>query len=156
MSHIHSIEIPPLVDDPTIMKAVQQRLDQNRKCKRRNSSNRYLLTGFIRCDKCNTPLMGVTQNKEKGWVYYSHVPRDCKDPGKANNIRQDVLERAVMEKLFEVFGDKAKMEESINREYGITKEEAERAKFEIKSKNAALRKAEKNWINFWMRYQKVF
>lgn len=144
LSHIQALEIPALVDNPEVIKAVHLRMDHNKRCKRKNSSNRYLLTGFIRCDKCNTPLMGMTQNKEKGYVYYAHVPKDhCKDPGKANNIKAELLEKAVFAKLFVVFGDKAQIEESINREYGIAEGEAEKVKDEIKAKKAAFRKAEK-------------
>ncbi len=101
-------KVPRILSDEIIQK-IKDRLEFNRKNNRTDVTNKYVLSGFIRCDKCHASLTGQTQYGK--YKYYSHPSRKkCKS---FKNIKLDQIERAVFETIFESVMDVPSFEKAI-------------------------------------------
>ncbi len=103
--------VPRLLDDETIEK-VHQRLKFNRRNNRTDTFGKYLLSGFLRCEKCGCLLSGRTQSEEN--QYYFHVPDG--DYNKCKTFTSVVLkplEHAVFATIFENFVDAPSFEHAM-------------------------------------------
>ena len=104
-------EIPRILDDDTIQK-IDERLKFNRRNNRTDAYGKYLLSGFLRCEKCGCLLSGQTQSKAN--QYYTHCPT-----GQYNNCKTFAsvvlkpLERAIFETIFENIVDVPSFEKAI-------------------------------------------
>lgn len=109
-------KIPRILDDH-IIQQVRDRLEFNRVNNRTDVRNKYVLTGFIRCEKCLKTIHGVTIKGPYGTnVYYKHdygkSHKDCTPPP-FTFINAANIERAVFETIFENIVDVPKFEAAI-------------------------------------------
>ena len=110
--------IPRLLPDETIEK-LKERIGFNRRNNRTDIVNKYVLSGFVRCDKCGGLFTGRTQRyKVKSGEYhyqtsYAHVTRPRSDCPGISIIDMDALERAVFETIFENIVDVPNFERAI-------------------------------------------
>ena len=96
-----SYDIPRILDDETIQR-IKFRLQYN-KVNNRKDVQRYVLTGFIRCEVCGKSLSGQTQRNKFGTVfkYYIH-PAGKHEKCKAfNSIQLMKIEAAIFQTIFE-------------------------------------------------------
>ncbi len=102
------IKVPRLLPEETI-KAIHAKSFANKTYMHPIWKNAYLLKSHIFCASCETALRGQTDlyNVQR----YRHKPEregDCEK--RVPYIRADVIDDVVIEHLFEIFGDKAKLE----------------------------------------------
>lgn len=104
-------EVPRILSDHTIQQ-ICERLKLNRRNNRIGVNGGYLLSGFLRCEKCLCLLSGQTQSEAN--QYYTHVPK-----GEYNNCNSFAsvvlkpLEKAVFETIFENIVDVPNFEKAI-------------------------------------------
>lgn len=99
--------IPPIIDTDTFRK-VQEMLARNQKM----PSNKwvyldYLLTGKLFCGKCGAAMAGesgIGANGQK-YSYYGCYNRKTGKGCDKENVRQDLIENAVLEKMQEIIQD---------------------------------------------------
>ncbi len=105
--------VPRLLPDHIIAK-VHERQAFNRRNNRTDIVNKYILSGFIRCEKCGNLFSGMTQrSKTKDFQYYAHVTRPRSDCKGTATIRMKPIEKAVFETIFENIIDVPSFERSI-------------------------------------------
>jgi hypothetical protein len=146
-----TLTIPRLLPQSTI-KAIHARARANRTFFHGQTKNRYLLGRVIFCGHCGFALFGqFSHNKIK---YYRHPrERGCK---RFNSVPAGLIEDAVFAHLFELFGDRVKIEEAAKqaipdlREVKRLRAQIERSRKELKkipiSKERLLDKVEKGII----------
>jgi hypothetical protein len=106
------IPVPPLLPAETI-KAIHERAKANKTYTHGKNKHDYLLSRMVFCAECGGAL--YAQTNHWGKQYYCHQ-RDRKilcNPSLW--VRADMLEHAVMQLLFNIFGDVAAMERAIER-----------------------------------------
>jgi len=106
-------KIPRLLDDLTIQR-VKERIEYN-KTNNRKDVRKYVLSGFIRCEKCGKTLSGQIQTNRFGGIfkYYNH-PRGKYEECKAfNSIPLEQIENAVFQTIFENIADVPSFEKAI-------------------------------------------
>lgn len=103
--------IPRILNDDIIEK-IKDRLVFNRKNNRTDIIYKYLLSGFIRCEKCLSAISGQTfHTSKKEYRYYYHRGHPtCKSFA---YIHADKIERAVFETIFENIVDMPSFEKAI-------------------------------------------
>jgi len=106
-------KVPRILSDDTIQR-IKDRLEFNSTCNRTDVKNKYLLTGFIRCEHCRNTLGGQTQiHNGVEYKYYSHA-RGIQYKCKAfSQIPLEAIERAVFKIIFENFCDVPSFEKAI-------------------------------------------
>jgi len=104
-------DIPRILPDETIAE-LQERFDFNRKVNRSDIPDKYLLSGFLFCEKCHKPLTGQTPGKRRPHLkYYRH---QSGFPCKAfTYIPAFKIEEAVFQAIFENFVDVPNFEKAI-------------------------------------------
>lgn len=103
--------IPRILPDDIIQK-IKDRLEFNRRNNRTDIMYKYLLSGFIRCEKCKSAISGQTfHSSKKDYRYYYHRGHPtCKS---FSYIHADQIEKAVFETIFENFADVPSFEKAI-------------------------------------------
>jgi len=99
-------KVPRILSDDIISR-VRDRLQFNRTSNRTDITEKYLLSGFIRCEKCGKTLSGQTQTTSTGktFVYYQHQGLAHSDCRAFTSVRGESLENAIMTTIFENFAD---------------------------------------------------
>ena len=107
-------DIPRILSDEMIQ-MIHDRLEFNRKNNRTDITNKYVLSGFIRCEHCGRTLNGQTQAKHGAvYKYYSHERGKRHECKAFSSIALDTIERAVFETIFENFNDVPSFEKAIS------------------------------------------
>lgn len=90
-----TFNIPRLLPEDMIQR-VRDRLVFQRKFSRHEKKQQYLLSGFIRCEKCGLMLQGQTQFFKGGSTkYYQHLSSSHCDCRAFSSIRAESIENAV-------------------------------------------------------------
>ncbi|MCK5506140.1 MAG: recombinase family protein [Thermodesulfovibrionia bacterium] len=108
-----TFKVPRILDDDTIQ-AIRDRLEHNRiEC--RKDVRKYVLTGFVRCNKCKKSLAGQTQINKTGreFYYYRHPGGKYETCNAFNSVPLKTIENAVFKTLFESIIDEAGFNEAI-------------------------------------------
>lgn len=104
-------EVPRILDED-IINRINERLQFTRRNNRTDAYGKYLLSGFLRCEKCGCLLSGQTQSEAN--QYYTHVPT-----GQYNNCKAFAsvilkpMEKAIFETIFENIIDVPSFEKAI-------------------------------------------
>ncbi|WP_028574527.1 recombinase family protein [Desulfonatronovibrio hydrogenovorans] len=107
-----TLKIPRLLDDETIQ-AIKEKGAANKTYTHGEIKHRYLLSRMIFCKACNYTLVG--QTNKNGNQYYRH-PRHRKYECELKNwVSAPKIENAVLEAIFEMFGDQERIEQAIRR-----------------------------------------
>jgi site-specific DNA recombinase len=102
-----------ILSDEMIEKVLDM-VEFNRRNNRTDIVNKYVLSGFLRCDVCKGLLSGFTQiNKGKEFIYYKHVSQTISSCPARPFLAAEPIERAVFETIFENFGDVLSFEKAI-------------------------------------------
>lgn len=103
--------IPRILPDETIAR-LRQRFEFNKTNNRNDLTTKYLLSGYIFCEKCHRPLTAQTPNKDHSYLkYYRHRPDvACKA---FTYIPTHGIEEAVFKAIFENFVDVPNFEKAI-------------------------------------------
>ena len=131
-------KIPRILDDDTIAR-IHERFAFNRVQNRKDIKNKYVLSGFIYCEKCKRTLTGQTQGK---YIYYRHQNKygDTKCvPRLFNQINGTDIEEAVFQAILENFLDVPSFEAAIAESLPDEKTKA-KLEAEINSDKKALRR----------------
>jgi DNA invertase Pin-like site-specific DNA recombinase len=133
--------IPRILSDATIAE-LKERFDFNRKVNRTDIVDKYLLSGFIFCEKCHKPLTGQTPQRDRyNFKYYRHRPHT---PCKAfSYIPTAKIEEAVFKAIFENFVDVPSFDKAIKESLPDTKMIAE-LNLKIKSNEKKLKQVERD------------
>ena len=99
--------VPRLLPEE-IIEQIHERIAFNRRNNRPDRNQRYLLAGFIRCEKCNRALLGLTANKNQYYGHYKHV-EECA----GFMVSAKKMHRAVFETIFENIVDVPSFENAI-------------------------------------------
>lgn len=96
--------MPQIIDRATFART-QEALMQKRQSQGRRSKTgaNYLLTGKLFCGACKSPMVGVSGTSKTGVLHYYYCcngKRLGKNGCKKKNVRKDVIEKLVAEKLF--------------------------------------------------------
>ena len=99
----------PEIISPELAKRVKQRASHNRTYNKQERGT-YLLTGFVRCARCNTSLTGQTNGRKR----YRHYSRgsECGYP----SINGELLESQVLDFLYRFFLDETAFNDAVKRE----------------------------------------
>jgi len=131
-------KIPRILKDD-IIKRIHERIDFNKKHNRTGIKNRYVLNGFIYCEKCNRGLTGQTQKRKH--IYYRHPFNLGNDhicvPKPFTQINGLEIEEAVLHTIFELIADEPKFEAAIAERLPEKKTKA-KLEAEIESDKKAL------------------
>lgn len=96
--------MPQIIDRATFART-QEVLMQRRQSQGRRSKTgaNYLLTGKLFCGACKSPMVGISGTSKTGVLHYYYCcngKRLGKNGCKKKNVRKDVIEKLVAEKLF--------------------------------------------------------
>lgn len=106
-------KVPRLLPDDLIAQVID-RLEFKRRNNRTDIVNKYLLSGFLRCDECNGLLTGVTQiNYNKPYSYYKHVSKTTSSCKSRPHLRCSPIDHAVFETILENVIDVPSFERAI-------------------------------------------
>jgi site-specific DNA recombinase len=101
-------KVPRLLTEETITK-IRQRSEANKTFTHGHIKYRYLLSRMIFCEECGFAMFG--QANHDGKLYYRHPrERGCKT---FNSIPADVIEGTVIKDIFEMLGDRPKIDQAI-------------------------------------------
>jgi site-specific DNA recombinase len=118
------IAVPRLLDDETIA-AIRAKAQANKTINRDQLKNKYLLSHAVFCAHCNRALTGQTDQRNHRYYRHHHM---CEDSNRPRSwVEADALERVIMETLFDVFGNPAKVQQAID-EATPNKEKLEQAR----------------------------
>jgi len=107
-------DVPRILSDDTINK-IQERLLFNRKNNRTDVKNKYVLTGFIRCENCQRTLTGQTlKGVNNSWQYYNHTRKKYDSCKAFSQISAPKIEQAVFEAIFDNIVDVPAFEKAIS------------------------------------------
>ncbi len=106
--------IPRLLPQETI-DAVLAKVDANKTYTHGQIKHKYLLGRMVFCSTCGYAMFG--QVNRHGHLYYRHAHSKRKHTCDASTgyLRADVLDEAVLRRLFEVFGNPAAVERAIEQ-----------------------------------------
>ncbi len=111
-----TIKIPELLSKDTIQK-INHRAKANKTYQHGRPKHPYLLSGYVFCAECGYAMFGQTNHNGKQYYRHAHTERAKECPLK--NPRPWVachdLEHAVIEMLFEVFGNRSAMLRAIEK-----------------------------------------
>ncbi|MFP3860124.1 MAG: recombinase zinc beta ribbon domain-containing protein [Bacteroidales bacterium] len=94
-------DVPRILSDDTIHK-IKERLQFNRRNNRTDVQNKYVLTGFIRCENCGRTLTGQTiKGVNTLWQYYNHTRKKYDWCKAFTQISAPKIEQAVIEAIFD-------------------------------------------------------
>jgi site-specific DNA recombinase len=106
-------KVPRLLPDDVIEK-VKDRLEFKRTNNRTDKENKYILSGFVRCNTCSGLLTGITQiNYGKEFKYYKHVSKTISSCPDRPHLTAILIEKAVFETIRENIMDVPSFEQSI-------------------------------------------
>jgi DNA invertase Pin-like site-specific DNA recombinase len=102
-----ALTIPRLLPQETI-DAIHAKARANQTFTHGQAKHKYLLGRMIFCGHCGSPLFGQANHYKK--LYYRHTRKGgC---NKFHSIPADIIEIAVTTTVFELFGDRVKMEQA--------------------------------------------
>ena len=105
-------------------KLVLKRIEERKRTPHRNP-HRYLLSGKIFCANCHKQLQ-TRPNQKTGSCsrryYYVHPPADRTGNDCVRNVRVEYIDRAVVRRCFELFGNKHGFEEALKQDLPNEKE----------------------------------
>ena len=111
-------KVPRLLEDD-IIEAVRARVQQNKTIFRKQTKRQYLFTRMLLCGHCGNALFGDRSNGKPAYRHMGHkflkgqrIDIDCHH---FRFVYADLLENAIVEHLFSVFGDVAMIEQSGQR-----------------------------------------
>jgi site-specific DNA recombinase len=95
-------EVPRILTDDVI-EQIRERLKFNKRFNRADIVKPYLLSGFIRCDKCYRLMTGQTMHRNITYSYYQHSADTEKNPACTTfkAVPAEAIERAIMLTIFE-------------------------------------------------------
>ncbi|MBS0265965.1 MAG: zinc ribbon domain-containing protein, partial [Planctomycetes bacterium] len=103
-----------LLDEKTI-KAIQQRTQANKTYLHGNPKHKYLFGGMVFCGHCGYSMFGQTNHNGHSYYRHAHTKRDHQCECKPRPwVRAEELESAVIEILFDTFGNKAAVQRAID------------------------------------------
>jgi len=106
-------QIPRLLSEDIITR-VRDRLLFNRTANRTDIINRFVLTGFLRCEHCGLSLKGQTQTfNNTEYRYYTHIAGKFSKCHAFTTVPLEELERAIFTTIFENFVDVPSFERAI-------------------------------------------
>jgi len=108
-----TFKIPPLLSK-TMIKAVHKRAKTNATLHHGQRKNKYLLGRMIFCGHCGFAMSGGTFDQK--YRYYLHMKESGNkviNCGHFNNIKADMIEGPVMQDIFDLFGDKKRIEQTM-------------------------------------------
>ena len=107
------VKVPRLVS-PELEKAVKQKIKLNRRMDLKRKGDTFLLKSLVHCAECGKVLLGnVVTSSGKQYLYYRHPDDDhCKA---FSYVPGENLEKAIINDLFNLFGDKPRMEAAMER-----------------------------------------
>jgi site-specific DNA recombinase len=108
-----TFKIPPLLSKAMI-KAVHKRAKTNATLHHGQRKNQYLLGRMIFCGHCGYAMSGGTFDQK--YRYYLHMKESGNkriDCGHFNNIKAHLIEGPVMEDIFDLFGDRKRIEQTM-------------------------------------------
>ena len=141
---LFTYKIPRILDDETI-KQIHDRISFNVINNRTDIKKKYLLSGFIFCEKCKRALVGQSQSRNRNYIYYRHSNRiDDKKcvPRPFNEINATKIEQAVFHTIFENIADVPSFEAAIAKSLPDKKNKA-KLEAEINSDKKGLRRVNK-------------
>jgi len=132
--------IPRILPD-NIIQEIKDRMVFNRRNNRTDILYKYVLAGFIRCEKCLSAVSGQTFHyPKKDYRYYYHRGHPtCKS---FNYIHADQIEKAVFETIFENIVDVPSFEKAIAESMPDEKM-IQQLEFKIKNSEKELSKIQK-------------
>jgi len=105
--------VPPLLSKGMIQ-AVHRRAKTNATLHHGQRENKYLLGRMIFCGHCGYAMSGGTFDQK--YRYYLHMKESGNNPidcGHFNAIKADEIEGPIMNDIFDLFGDKKKIEKTM-------------------------------------------
>lgn len=102
------LEVPELLDANT-RKAIANKIAEN-KTFNGERKHRYLLKGHLFCAHCGSPLSGESVRDRR---YYRHKWKKHRCPKFFNSVRADIIEEPLILELFQLFGDKKRIDKAI-------------------------------------------
>ncbi len=108
-----TFKIPPLLSKEMI-KAVHERAGTNATLHHGQRKNKYLLGRMIFCGHCSYAMSGGTFDQK--YRYYLHMRESGNrviDCGHFKRIKADVIEGPVMNDIFDLFGDRKRIEQTM-------------------------------------------
>ena len=134
------IKMPRILSEATIQ-AIKDRVKHN-KVFNRTDIDRYLLTGFIRCEECGKSIYGQTQKPR--YRYYKHPTKPHYDTCKAfNSVPLEKIDNAVLETIWDYTFDKDGFNKAIKDNLPDVKH-IESLKKKIKNDEKELKKVDKD------------
>ncbi len=112
---IHTV--PRLLDD--VIQKLHEKIEFNRRNNRRDIVNKFVLSGFVRCEKCNSLFSGRSQRylvngSQYNYIsYYAHITKPRSACDGISTKRLEKLEQAVFETIFENIGDEPRFQKAI-------------------------------------------
>lgn len=107
-----TILVPPLLDEETIQ-AIKQQGEANKTYEHGVIKHHYLLSRMIFCKECGYALMGQSNHGNR--LYYRH-PRHRKHTcGSRKWLPAPKIEEAVLQHLFQMFGDVDRIEKAVEK-----------------------------------------
>lgn len=110
-----TLTVPRILSDETI-ELIHQQASINHRVNRTDISDPYLLSGFLKCDKCGAGIVGQTQiykgKRQSAYRYYVHQKRN--NNCTSFSVMVEKLDEAVMRTIFENFVDVPSFEKAIS------------------------------------------
>ena len=105
--------IPRLLSAATI-KAVHERSKSNRTLHHGDYKHKYLLGRMVFCSSCGYVMNSTTISKYSYFRHPKNIVCKCGRPAGCNQISQAKFEKTVLAYLYDMFGNKAMIEQAIN------------------------------------------
>ncbi len=127
---IPPITIPRLLPDATIKK-LKAKIEANKINHHAHRKHEYLLGRMVICDRCGYAHFGETKHKGKNQYYRHSRDKDkeaivgCKDF--RTQVPAHLLEGAIFNEIYFLFGDKSKREEALRKANNSDKNDKHRA-----------------------------
>lgn len=108
-----TITVPALIDDPKLLKEVEERNRSNRLYVRGHRRYTYLLNGYIFCKRCGSKIQGSTNAHGRFRRYYFHFRYRNEKCGFHGMIPATELENSLLIKLVKTLGDPLLFEKAL-------------------------------------------
>ena len=133
----------PAIIERSVWETAQERLTENKRLSRKNSTHDYMFSGKIECDCCESPFVGYLKKKFKNKEVIAEYPQyRCRrstktkaaKPCKNRNISEAILEENIWSQIEEFLSDPQlylnKIEERENRVGGVAQMKEEMCEIE--------------------------
>ncbi len=110
-----TINIPRLLPE-NIIKALRERAEAHKTYQAGHPKHEYLLGGFVFCENCGYSLFGQLNQHGRFYYRHAHTKRERKcDIKPLPWVPRDGLDKAVIERLFETFGNPVAVQRAIEQ-----------------------------------------